>query len=286
MAERRMMAIRVIDDDSFLDLPAGARLLYYDLSMRADDDGFITPRKVMRLIGSSQKDLEALVRAGFLIEFESGVVVITHWRQSNTLRKDRYTPTTYSEEFSELAVINGRYERCTRQPLDATDHLPEGEHGNQMATERQPDGNQEETTGCQSVNHDGNQAATERQPAVATGKDRIGKESGEEENVRPDGRDMREEEVGTSVPSVSQTGIARIPSRTAVSEFARCNGLSVDVDEFIRCYSRSGWKIHGEPIRDWRSVFLGWARNGTSERKQHEMDRDRHSVLPDGVYAL
>ena len=138
MAERRMMAIRVIDDDAFLDLPMGARLLYYDLTMRADDDGFITPKKVMRLIGASQKDLDSLINAGFLIAFDSGVVAITHWRQSNALRKDRYTPTAYQEEFSLLQVNNGIYEKYSGCQTVAKVSSQDKEHGNQMATKRQP----------------------------------------------------------------------------------------------------------------------------------------------------
>lgn len=104
MAERRMFAKSVIDCDMFLDMPQSARLLYYDLSMRADDDGFITPKKVMRMTGASNDDLQILIAKKFVIPFDSGVVVIKHWRINNYLQNDRYKETIFLDEKSMLNV--------------------------------------------------------------------------------------------------------------------------------------------------------------------------------------
>ena len=105
MAERRMFAKTIIDSDVFLDMPVTARLLYYDLSMRADDDGFInSPKKIQRMIGASDDDLKVLITKRFLIPFESGVVVIKHWKIHNYIQKDRYKPTVYQEEKAKLVV--------------------------------------------------------------------------------------------------------------------------------------------------------------------------------------
>lgn len=105
MAERRMFAKTIIDSDAFLDMPMSARLLYYDLGMRADDDGFINaPKKIMRLIGATTDDMNILIARKFVIPFESGVVVIKAWRINNYLRSDRYTETKYLEEKSNLTV--------------------------------------------------------------------------------------------------------------------------------------------------------------------------------------
>lgn len=99
MAEKRMFAKTIIDSDAFLDMPVTARLLYYDLAMRADDDGFVNnPKKIMREIGASQDDLTILALRKFIIPFDSGVVVIKHWKIHNYIRKDTYTPTPYTEE--------------------------------------------------------------------------------------------------------------------------------------------------------------------------------------------
>lgn len=99
MAERRMFAKTIIDSDAFLDMPVTARLLYYDLSMRADDDGFVnSPKKIMRMVGASPDDLSILGLRKFIIPFESGVVVIKHWKIHNYIRKDTYNETKYKEE--------------------------------------------------------------------------------------------------------------------------------------------------------------------------------------------
>lgn len=105
MAERRMFAKTIIDSDAFLEMPMSARLLYYDLSMRADDDGFNnSPKKVMRAIGASNDDLSILVARKFVIPFENGVVVIKHWQIHNYIRKDTYKETTYKEQKAMLEL--------------------------------------------------------------------------------------------------------------------------------------------------------------------------------------
>lgn len=94
-----MFAKAIIDSDSFIDMPTSSRLLYFDLSMRADDDGFVnSPKKIMRMTGASQDDLKMLIAKSFLIPFESGVVVIKHWKIHNYIQKDRYKETLYAEE--------------------------------------------------------------------------------------------------------------------------------------------------------------------------------------------
>ena len=105
MAERRMFAKTIIDSDAFLDMPMSARLLYYDLSMRADDDGFNNaPNKVARMIGATKDDLNLLILKKFIIPFENGVVVIKHWRIHNYIRKDTYNETKYKEQKSLLEL--------------------------------------------------------------------------------------------------------------------------------------------------------------------------------------
>ena len=105
MAERRMFAKTIIDSDAFIDMPITARLLYYDLSMRADDDGFVnSPKKIMRMIGASEDDLRVLAGKKFIIPFENGVVVIKHWRIHNYIRKDTYKETTYKDEKAMLEM--------------------------------------------------------------------------------------------------------------------------------------------------------------------------------------
>lgn len=120
MAEKRMFAKSVIDSDIFLDMPLSTQALYFHLSMRADDDGFINnPKKIQRMIGCSDDDMRILCAKSFIIPFESGVVVIKHWKIHNYIQKDRYKETIYLEEKSSLKENkNKEYERvqdpCTQ----------------------------------------------------------------------------------------------------------------------------------------------------------------------------
>jgi hypothetical protein len=107
MAERRMFAKTIIDSDAFLDMPLSTQSLYFHLSMRADDDGFINnTKKIQRMIGCNDDDLKVLLAKKFIIPFESGVCVIKHWKIHNLIQKDRYKPTVYEDEMSKLSLKN------------------------------------------------------------------------------------------------------------------------------------------------------------------------------------
>ena len=111
MASRRMFSKDVVCSDRFLDMPASAQALYFQYGLEADDDGFVSaPKKILRLTNASDDDLKILVAKGFLIPFDSGVVVIRDWKINNYLRRDRYTPTRFKEEFEQLDTIDDRYQ--------------------------------------------------------------------------------------------------------------------------------------------------------------------------------
>ena len=119
LAERRMFAKTIIDSDAFIDMPLSTQALYFHLSMRADDDGFINnPKKIQRMIGASDDDLKMLVAKRFIIPFESGIVVIKHWRIHNYIRGDRKKDTVYPEEMSMLVEKeNGAYSLKSEEPI-------------------------------------------------------------------------------------------------------------------------------------------------------------------------
>ena len=105
MAERRMFAKSIVLSDAFLDMPLSARCLYFTLGMLADDDGFVgNPKSIMRQCGASQDDMAVLLQKRYVLGFESGVIVIKHWRMNNYLQNDRHKPTTYLEELSTLEI--------------------------------------------------------------------------------------------------------------------------------------------------------------------------------------
>ena len=103
MARKRMFDIEIVDTDLFLEMPQSTQNLYFHLGMRADDDGFVSnPKKIIRTIGANEDDLKILVTKKFIIPFESGVIVIRHWKINNYLRSDRYTETLYKDEKKQL----------------------------------------------------------------------------------------------------------------------------------------------------------------------------------------
>lgn len=111
-----MISKQIVDSDAFLDMPVTARLLYYDLNIRADDDGFVnSPKKIMRMVGASNDDMRILIDKKFVIYFDTGVVVIKHWRIHNYIRRDTYTETTYREEKALLELDENKSYRDTRQ---------------------------------------------------------------------------------------------------------------------------------------------------------------------------
>ena len=147
MAERRMMAKSIIKSDQFLEMPISSQLLYFHLLLDADDDGFINaPKSIMRVIGAKDDDMRVLQAKGYTIPFDSGVIVIKHWRMHNSLRKDRYNPNPQLENERKQLIINDRKEY-------------------ELATNWQPTGNQLTTNGYHSIGKD------------SIGKDSIGKDS-------------------------------------------------------------------------------------------------------------
>lgn len=111
MAEKRMFSKKIIDTDWFMDMPASSQNLYFHLSMRADDDGFVaSPKRIIKLIGATDDDYRILISKKFIIPFESGICVIRDWRINNYLRNDRYNETQYKEEKKLLTLDeNGKY---------------------------------------------------------------------------------------------------------------------------------------------------------------------------------
>lgn len=191
MANRRMFAKTIIDSDAFLDMPLSTQALYFHLSMRADDDGFINnPKKISRMIGCAEDDLKLLIAKKFLLHFESGVVVIKHWLIHNQLRKDRYTPTNYQDEFKQLEKKeNGSYRKSEENSVPTRIDVTPKPNANQLATTWQLIGNQMETQ-------------------VSIGKDSLVKESkdkdSQEENVVIGAIDFYQQNFGILNPYTSQ----------------------------------------------------------------------------------
>lgn len=116
MARKRMFDLEIINQDSFLDLPMESKALYFLLGMEADDEGFVAPRKVLRLYGGTEDSLKVLILKKFIIPFSSGVIVITDWKRNNYLDKNKVKDTIYQEEKKQLTYNEEteKYESLTK----------------------------------------------------------------------------------------------------------------------------------------------------------------------------
>ena len=137
MASKRMFSLSVIDSDAFLDMPLSTQALYFHLCMRADDDGFVdNPKKIQRIVRATEDDLRVLMTKQFVIPFETGVLVIKHWKVHNVVRKDMYKKTLYQAEKALLQtddvgvyhsrndVVTDTVQECIETVTDTVQSLP------------------------------------------------------------------------------------------------------------------------------------------------------------------
>lgn len=114
MAQRRMFSKDITENDNFLDMPLSTQALYFHLGMQADDDGFVSPRRIVRMLGCQQDDLRILVAKKFVIQFEDGVIVIKHWKINNYIQKDRKKDSPHNDKLALLSIKdNGGYKLDT-----------------------------------------------------------------------------------------------------------------------------------------------------------------------------
>lgn len=282
-AEKRMMAISLIDDDAFLDLPQGAQVLYFHLVMRADDEGFLTPKKIMRAVGASKSSLSALVNAGFVIEFDTGVICIKHWLSHNSVRKDCFTPSVYPERaLVEAVTVSGRKEYRLIER-------------NGIVTERASDSNE-----------DCNEGVT----ASLRNRD-IGEEKAVQNHIDGDKETLPKERIGKGKKelSLSKESSSKKESPNHVTEPLResipksldeviryfsANCLKGNPERFYYTYRSKGWVDGaGIPVRDWRAKAQLWSSNentkpsgsffgasggGSNQPRDYDGSYDSHSM--------
>ena len=233
MAEKRMFTKKIVDSDAFLDMPLSTQALYFHLNMRADDDGFINnPKKIQRMIGASEDDLKVLIAKRFVICFENGVIVIKHWRMHNTLRKDRYNPTTYQEQLSMLDIKdnNSYTEKAAVAPV---------------ATAWQPDGNQME-------------------PQYSIGKYSIDKDSILKDNA-PDSVEPEQPAPKKNKPVKHKYGEYKNVLLTN-EELEKLNAEYEDLDERIERLS-SYVASTGKTYKSHYATIRNWARKDAEQQK-------------------
>lgn len=229
MASRRMFAKVVTNSDDFLDLPPMSQLLYFHLSMNADDDGFINNyRSIMRNIDATENDLQALFDNYFAYRFESKVIVMLDWLVNNLIRKNRYVATQFVKELSQLEITDDkRYKVVVNKSL-AVHCTAKGRTKDSQST----------TVGLPSTVQD------------SIGKVRLG-------NVR----ECPRADTGAHA--------CNIPTIDEVKAFCKENNISIDVECFYNYYASRGWQLNGQPVKSWQALAKCWlAREGQQRSPQ------------------
>ena len=146
MAEKRMMSKSIIETDKFMDMPMSAQCLYFHLLLRADDDGFIvSPKRTMRSIGCTDDDMKILIAKSYVLAFESGVIVIKHWRIHNYVKRDRYKQSSIPE--SKLIMLDENREYQYLEPKRNQSGTSLEPKRNQSGTSLEPKRSKEEHEG-------------------------------------------------------------------------------------------------------------------------------------------
>lgn len=221
MAERRMFSKTIIDSDAFLDMPLSTQALYFHLSMRADDEGFINnPKKIQRMIGASDDDIKVLIAKQFVISFDSGIVVIRHWKLHNYIQKDRFKPTIYKGEKSYIVEENGIYNL-------------------NKVSEMYP-------TCIQDVYKMDTQ-------------DRLGKDNIGQYNIGKYIEDVQQVEQSTTKPQKSKNKFVK-PTVEEIRDYCIERKNNISAQYFYDYYEANGWKVGKNPMKDWKATLRNWER--------------------------
>lgn len=256
MAERRMFAKTIIDSDAFLEMPVAAQCLYFHLAMRADDDGFMNgPKKVMRILGSKDADIQILIDKKFIIPFQSGIIVIKHWRIHNYIRQDTYKATPYNSEKSTLyydenmGYTQNQTERKVDEPTPKRQLAVNG-----SATKRKRTVNGTSTKRQPTVN----EPSTERQQNVdePLTQDRIGKDSLGKNNLE---KENKEKETRKGYGIYSNVFLTDKEFETLSLEFPL--DFQSRIDD-CSCYC----KQFGRRYKDYLAAIRNWARRDLKNR--------------------
>lgn len=242
MAERRMFSKTIIDSDMFLDMPLSTQALYFHLSMRADDEGFINnPKKIQRMIGASDDDMKVLIAKQFIIPFDSGIVVIKHWRIHNYIRNDRFKPTICEEEKSHITERNGIYDLSKMPSIKQT--------GSQVVY-------QTYTTGIPSDNQVVYQMDTQdRIGKDRLDKDNIGKDSIASVEASPTGltTPTKQKEVKHKHGEYLHVLLTDKQYTSLVERYGQTiiDGYIQKIDEWIQLKGKSPYKDFNLAIQNW-----------------------------------
>lgn len=249
MAQKRMFALSVVDTDKFMDMSTSAQALYFHLGMHGDDDGFVSsPRKIARAAGCNEDDLRLLAAKGYIIPFESGVIVITDWALNNTLKNDRYKATVCHMEKDQLSVDStGRYALKSAFDVDGA-----------------PSGSDLEPSWKQVGN------SLEPQHNIT------------EPNLTEHSVTERDGGASCKAPPADKPPKTRAfvpPSVEEVRAYCLERGNNIDPQYFVDYYEARGWMIGKNKMKDWRAAMRTWEQRNSGSQQKGEEDIGKYSSV-------
>ena len=250
MANKRMFSIGIIDSDQFLDMSMEARLLYYDLGMRADDDGFVnSPKKIMRITKVTDKSLDELEDKGFIFRFASGVLVIRHWNINNNMRKDTYHETSYTEEKAQLVLDSASIYQLR----------------NEYVTDSSRDCNDDETECAEDVSQIRLDKDSINQPKVSSGKNSL-------DSICSEQKISSELEHSTNPDDCIEFPVLGGNTYIPKSLIEEWESVYTNVDVMQEVLKAKEWcKANPKRLKvNWRSFLVNWLNKNQDRRPMHE----------------
>lgn len=271
MGDHRMISKSIILTDNFLDMPASTQNLYFYFLLLGDDDGFIkNPKRLMRMTGSSDDDMKLLIAKSYIIPFESGVIVIKHWRVHNYIRKDRYRPTLCDEKA--LLTTNDKKEYSL--------YLSQKEM-------------QLNKSGIPSVNQVVYQVSPTCHTQVKLSKDKLSKDklSNFSTNLGSKGvwgEEGDEKEASADAPTPKKRKRFVKPSLQELEEYISEKGYVISAEYFFSYYESNGWKVGRNPMKSWTAALAMWnsralKQRGFSQQRDYKSKTERNI---DSVYRV
>ena len=230
MAERRMMAKSIIDTDAFMEMPMSTQCLYFHLLLRADDEGFLQNAKlIMQMTGCKEDDMKLLIAKQYIIPFDTGVIVIRHWKIHNYIQKDRFTPTSCSRERKLLGVQDDK----TYEPVSGCTQ----------------NGYTLDTTCIQPV--------SKLYTQVRLGKVRLGKVSLESD---ADKSAMSGKATTAMTKADHKSKRFKKPSIEELQAYITEMGYTFSANHFFDYYESNGWKVGRNGMKSWKAACANWQR--------------------------
>ena len=139
------------------------------------------------------------------------------------------------------------------------------ENGKKGGRKPKPNGNQTETK--QKPN--GNQAESKHEPNVNVN-----------DNVNANDNANANKNDNANANATGSQSASGWPSLSDVVSYGRATGSRANAAKFWQLNQNRGWKINGEPIRDWRKLFDSWSRSEREPAAGQRSGIDFDAVTP------